>query len=114
MISDDHEPCYICKEDMNSMAKVAQKKTGFMRCYECTSDYNYCNKCRPKLQLNLKAGLTIDINSQALYRLSRHEAVMIKSDDLYALSPRTLATLRMSNVVITDKNENNSIESLMI
>ena len=39
---------------------------------------------------------------------------MIKSDDLYALSPRTLATLRMSNVVITDKNENNSIESLMI
>ena len=49
MTSDEQEPCFICKEDMNSMAKVSQKKTGFMRCYECTSDYNYCNKCRPKL-----------------------------------------------------------------
>ena len=38
---------------------------------------------------------------------------MIKSDDLYALSERTLATLRMSNVVITDHNENNDIVSLM-
>ena len=38
---------------------------------------------------------------------------MIKSEDLYGLSSRTLATLRMSNVVITDKKENNSIETLM-
>ena len=40
--------CAVCEEDMNSRAKITQKKTGFMRCYECASDYNYCNKCRPK------------------------------------------------------------------
>ena len=38
---------------------------------------------------------------------------MIEAKDLHELSLRTLATLRMSNVVITDKNDQYSIETLM-
>ena len=41
--------CKECKQSMNSIQKVSQKKTGYMRCLECTSDVFYCNECRPTL-----------------------------------------------------------------
>ena len=39
-----------------------------------------------------------------MFRISRQEAILIKSKDLSELSLRTLETLRMTNMVVTDTN----------
>ena len=100
----DARRCAQCREDIHSVGKSAQLKTGFMRCPECSSDTEFCNDCRPKLQVQTKGGLSIGVHSPGPFRLARHEAVMIKSEELGPLSMRALATLRMANVIVTDRN----------
>ena len=39
--------CKLCKTSINSIHKASQKKTGYMRCLECTSDVFFCNDCKP-------------------------------------------------------------------
>ena len=98
--------CKACEKSLNSIAKVSQKKTGFMRCAECTSDVNYCNECRPRPQVNFKKGVEITLHTLGVFRVARSEAVFVKSADLLAMSDRTLAMLLTSNIIITEKNDN--------
>ena len=104
--------CAQCREDINSVEKSAQLKTGFMRSTE-NSDTEFCNDCRPKLQVQTKCGLSIGVHSPGPFRLARHEAVMIKSEELKDLSMRALATLRMANVVVTDRSEEVPLPDLL-
>jgi len=77
-----------------------------MKCLDCTSEVYLCNQCTPKPQRKTKLGLEVDIHSLSIFRIARHEAIFIKSEDLATLSEHILGTLLMSNVVITDKNAN--------
>jgi hypothetical protein len=61
------------------------------------------------MQIQTKSGLSIDLHSDNLFRISRHEAVLMESKELNELSIRTLATLRTSNMVVIDKSENFSL-----
>jgi hypothetical protein len=33
---------------MSSISKISQKKTGLMKCLDCTSEVYFCNQCTPK------------------------------------------------------------------
>ena len=101
--------CAKCEEYFNSRSKISQKKTGYMKCPECSDNCYFCNKCYPKMQTNNKSGLLIDLHSDNLFRISRHEAVLIESSELTTMSNRTLAALRMSNMVVIDSNPNFSL-----
>jgi hypothetical protein len=48
----------------------------------------------------------VDIHSLSIFRIARHDAIFIRSEDLYTMSEHILGTLLMSNVVIIDKNVN--------
>ena len=77
--------CKECKMSMNSIQKAAQKKTGYMRCLESTSDAFYCNECRPNPQVKRNMGLDAalsSINTLSIFRNARNEAVFLKSEDL--------------------------------
>jgi len=50
------------------------------------------------------------LHSDSLFRIARHEAVLIESKELVLpLSIRTLAVLRMSNMVVIDSNADFSL-----
>jgi len=60
----------------------------------------------PKPQHNTELGLEVSIYSEYFFRIARHEAILIKSEHLATLSEDILGTILMSNVVITDDNQN--------
>jgi len=77
-----------------------------MNCLDCNQGVYFCNHCMPKPQHNPELGLSVEINSLTTLRISKHEAIFIKSEDLTTLSEHILGTLLMTNVVITDQNTN--------
>ena len=96
--------CKLCKASINSIQKATQKKTGYMRCLECTSDVFFCNDCKPMPQVREKMGLDAGIHSLNVFRIARHEAIFIKSEDLLAMTDTILTLMITSNVIITEKS----------
>ena len=95
--------CGMCKDYINLTEKVKQKKTGLLKCMECSnSECYFCNQCFPKPQLNTDYGLEVGIYSECFFRIARHEAILINSEKLATLHEEILGTILMSNVVITD------------
>ena len=97
--------CKACEKSLNNIAKVTQKKTGFMRCAECTSDVNYCNGCRPRPQVRSKSGVEVSSHTLGVFRVARSEAIFVKAIDLLAMTDRILAMLLTSNIIITEEND---------
>lgn len=87
------------------MGKIYQKKTGFMRNLESTSDVIYCNECIPRPQRKNKLGLEVDMAGLDVFRIARYEAIFIRSEDLFNMSDRILQIVLRSNVVITERND---------
>ena len=98
--------CKTCNLSINSIQKVSQKKTGYMRCLECTSDVFYCNDCKPMPQVRQKMGLNAGIHTLNVFRMARHEALFVKSEDILLMTDTILTLMINSNVIITDKNSN--------
>jgi len=105
--------CKECKESINTIQKLTQKKTGYMRCLECTSDVFYCNECRPNPQVRRNMGLDVGINSLNIFRMSRNEAIFVKSAELATLSERILTMMINSNIIIIEQNNSHSLESIL-
>ena len=105
--------CKECKESVNSIQKASQKKTGYMRCLECTSDVFYCNDCRPNPQVRHNMGLDVGINTLNIFRMSRHEAIFVKSADLSTLTDSMLTMMINSNIIIMEKSNTHTLESIL-
>ena len=85
-----------------------------MKCLDCSQEVVYCNSCVPKPQRKNKVSLTADlIGGFKGFRIARHEAVFIRAADLHSVSDYILGTLRMSNVVVTERNNEYSLEKIM-
>lgn len=78
--------CRQCKQSINSIQKASQMKTGYMRCLECTSDVFFCNECKPMPQVRHKMGLDVGINTLSVFRIARHEAIFLKSENLMLMT----------------------------
>ena len=57
--------------------------------------------------------MQIDDSAGNQFRIQMHEAIMIHSEILSELSIRTLATLRMSNVVVTNEMGNANMSKFL-
>lgn len=75
-----------------------------MRCLECTSDVFFCNECKPMPQVRKNMGLDVGINTLSVFRIARHEAIFIKSEDLMNMTDTILTLMITSNIIILDKN----------
>ena len=57
--------------------------------------------------------MQIDDSEGNLFRITMHESIMMHSDILCDLSIRTLATLRTSNVVVTNEMGNANMSKFL-
>jgi len=73
-----------------------------MKCLECTNEIFYCNECRPNPQVRKNMGLDVSIKTLNIYRMSRHEAIFVKSADLSTLTDGMLTLMINSNVIIIE------------
>jgi len=103
---DEHQELRCAKgKCKDSRIRQTEKKTGFLRCPESSSNADMCTQCSPKPQVNRKASYTIQHIGSSVYRLPRANCVLIDSKPLTGLSSnqRVLAALRQCNVVITKR-----------
>ena len=96
--------CKKCEGSLNSIEKTSQKKTGFMRCLECTSDVNFCNDCVPGAPVKTSLPLNVGMSTLGVFRIARHEVLFMSAEDLLTMTDRILTTLITANIIVLDQN----------
>lgn len=94
--------CKKCDLSIASINKIAQQRSGMIKCIDCTSDFLLCNQCAPKPVYKEDEAFEVSLYKANAFRMARSEVVFMHSKDLKTLSDHVMGTLLGSNVVVID------------